>query len=188
MKHILLHNTDFSSGSPYEIRLEKSIEFYSDELYRYLFFRARMPTQVDDILQETFIKFYHALENGTVIENDRVFLFRIARNTMIDYVRKEKVRKHSSTDDEHFSEPINDTKFTILDTTFSEFKKLLKKFGIEKNEELELMTLRYAFNHSVEEIAERLEKKPNTIAMQIKRIRDRIKKHPETKEYFKDYP
>ena len=106
---------------------------------------------------------------------------------MIDYLRKEKVRKHTSIDDEGFFETSNDTENKTLASTFDDFRKLLFNFGIKKEEELELMTLRYAFDYSVEELAERLHKKPNTIAMQIKRIRDRIKKNPDIENYFSNY-
>lgn len=63
-------------------------EQYADELHRYV--RCLAPTEIDpkDIVQETFIHAYKSLHQLRSDELARAWLYRIARNTLYDVMRK----------------------------------------------------------------------------------------------------
>ncbi|MCD8509069.1 MAG: RNA polymerase sigma factor [Bacillus sp. (in: Bacteria)] len=62
---------------------------YSDDLYKYVFFMIGDHYQTKDILQDTFLRAFNSFESfqGT---GEKSWLFRIARNLTIDYIRKKK--------------------------------------------------------------------------------------------------
>ena len=75
------------------------LERHSTGVYRFIY---RMiggnPTNTEDIMQEVFIK---VAENRMNYSKDKKFtawLYRIARNHAIDFMRKESYRMHSSLD------------------------------------------------------------------------------------------
>ncbi|MFT4415804.1 RNA polymerase sigma factor [Fredinandcohnia humi] len=62
---------------------------YSNDLYNYIFFMIKEHDQSKDILQDTFVRAYDnysSFRGG----NEKSWLFRIARNVTIDYIRKKK--------------------------------------------------------------------------------------------------
>ncbi|WP_176371454.1 RNA polymerase sigma factor [Litchfieldia alkalitelluris] len=62
---------------------------YSDDIYKFIFFMTRDSQLAEDMLQETFLKAFTHLNsfNG---DNEKAWLFRIARNAALDSVRKKK--------------------------------------------------------------------------------------------------
>lgn len=75
------------------------LERHSKGVYRFIYRMVRgNKTNAEDILQEVFIK---VSENRMSYSRDRKFsawLYRIARNHTIDFMRKESYRMHSSLD------------------------------------------------------------------------------------------
>lgn len=55
--------------------------------------RVRSDHDAEDIVQETWIRAAAAVQGGA-IENVRAYLYRIAGNLSIDYLRRRKVRQH----------------------------------------------------------------------------------------------
>ena len=64
---------------------------YEDSLRQFLRSRVKNPADIDDLLQEIFIKTY--LNFNTIKEPEKLlsWLFQISRNTLIDYYRKSRV-------------------------------------------------------------------------------------------------
>ena len=76
------------------IALEKMFfELYeteSDALFRFVFFRVSNREWAQDIVQETFAKYWEVLASEKPIENERALLFSIASHKVIDWYRKKK--------------------------------------------------------------------------------------------------
>ncbi|WP_430787396.1 RNA polymerase sigma factor [Virgibacillus flavescens] len=70
-------------------KVNKWYHAYSNDLYRYILLMIGDRDQAKDILQDTFLRAYDKLESFDG-ENARSWLFRIARNLTIDYIRKKK--------------------------------------------------------------------------------------------------
>lgn len=68
---------------------------YSDKIYRYLYLQTRDPYLAEDITAETFLRAWRNWEN---IKQDYIqaLLFKIAKNILIDYWRKQKDKKEFS--------------------------------------------------------------------------------------------
>ena len=72
----------------------KLYERYLDEIYRYVFIRVGNQQSAEDITEETFIKTWESLSRiyrgDGKIDNLRAWLYRIAKNLVVDYYRKNK--------------------------------------------------------------------------------------------------
>ena len=72
---------------------------YEDELRRFLLSRVRDAHLTEDLLQDVFVK---ALSQGSrfcVLDNTRAWLFRVAKNRLIDFQRTHKI--YHEVPDEH---------------------------------------------------------------------------------------
>jgi len=69
-----------------EIDFDKIYKDYSTKIYAYVYNMVRKREIAEDIVQDTFVK---ALKYGMArIRNKKAFLFRVAHNLAIDYIRK----------------------------------------------------------------------------------------------------
>lgn len=64
-------------------------ETYSNDVFNYAFFMIGDREQALDIVQDTFIRAYNHLENFQG-DREKSWLFRIARNLTIDFIRKNR--------------------------------------------------------------------------------------------------
>lgn len=70
-------------------RINSWYEEYSNDVYNYAFFMLGDREQAMDIVQDTFIRAYNKLESFQG-GREKSWLFRIARNLTIDYMRKKR--------------------------------------------------------------------------------------------------
>ncbi|MCX8053006.1 MAG: sigma-70 family RNA polymerase sigma factor, partial [Armatimonadetes bacterium] len=80
------------------------VERYQDRIYSVALNYVSNPEDAVDIAQETFIKAYSKLRSFDSASAFYTWLYRIAVNTAIDYLRKRKSRLADSLDDEKFTE------------------------------------------------------------------------------------
>lgn len=73
------------------ITQEQFTEIYNshvEKIYRFCFLKISSSDDAKDLTSEVFVKFIHyAKKNDREVENIRAFLYRIARNLVIDYYR-----------------------------------------------------------------------------------------------------
>ncbi|MDJ0332882.1 RNA polymerase sigma factor [Planococcus sp. S3-L1] len=63
---------------------------HSDSIFRYILFMVRDYQQAEDLTQETFIKGFRYYDTFERKANAKTWLFRIAHNLTIDFLRKQK--------------------------------------------------------------------------------------------------
>lgn len=67
-------------------------------LYRHLVWMSLTPDEAEDVIQETFLRFYQQLSSGALPQyNLRGWIWRVAHNLAID-LRYASVRKHNGTE------------------------------------------------------------------------------------------
>jgi RNA polymerase sigma-70 factor, ECF subfamily len=79
---------------------------HNDALYRYLLRLSRSPDAAEDIFQEVWSKIIRARQTYRPTAQFKTFLYRVARNCFIDYIRRN--RRHAQTVDlapEHQPDP-----------------------------------------------------------------------------------
>lgn len=78
---------------------------YRNKLYGYLLLHLKQPELAEDLLQDTFLKAIHSLQQNRYASNGKFssWIFRIAHNLMMDHFRSQK-RIRTVSNDAHSME------------------------------------------------------------------------------------
>ena len=70
--------------------LGELVRLYYGKIYNYIFYRVTDRTLAEDLTQEVFVKLTKSIHSYLPTASFSAFLFRIARNTVIDHLRTSK--------------------------------------------------------------------------------------------------
>ncbi len=158
------------------------VERYNEKLSKYIKRRSHASKQdVEDILQNVFIKIYKNMNDYDENLNFSSWIYRITYNELIDWYRKDKTRSTLSLDD---------TDIGILEKISEEtYEEILKKIDKQKEKELiekslekikpnykEIIILKYFEDRSYEEISDILKIPIGTVATWVSRAKNELKK------------
>ena len=137
-------------------------EAHFDKIFRYMVLKIRNQTEAEDITQQVFVKAYESI--GSYQSQGVPFtawLFRIAHNQMVDYVRKQS-RKPTVPLDE--SLPIADETDLEHDVeTKIEMEKVVLATKQLTKAQREVISLRFAGGLSITEAAKTMRKSEGAI-------------------------
>ncbi|WP_042142052.1 RNA polymerase sigma factor [Paucisalibacillus sp. EB02] len=153
---------------------------YSNDIYNYVFFLIGDHELAKDILQDTFIKAYSNLETFQG-ENARGWLFRIARNLTIDFIRKKKPITYL-TDSFAILKENAPTPEQMAVLNESE-KELYMALGKLKRSYRDVIILRKIKEFSIKETAQILEWTENKVKVQLFRGLSALRKQLEKEDY-----
>lgn len=130
-------------------------DYFSKRLYNFIFYRVGHKEIAEDILSDTFFKAWKGIGAVEVVETFAGWLFRIAKNNVIDYYRIKQVNV-DLTEVEDFlkseEDPVDD-----LNLNFDQKKlvKLIESLPIEQK-----LVIRYRFfeDMSISEISQIIDK------------------------------
>lgn len=135
---------------------------------------------VDDIIQEAFVKVLHKHEEGEVI-SPKAYLFVVARNQALMRARRKVVAKEKAFTD--FVETIEDTEADVLEevSRHQELDMLTKAIQSLPTRCRQIITLRKIYGLSQKETAAELEIAVHTVEVQmgigIRKIGAYFRKH-----------
>lgn len=152
----------------------KSYEENSDALFRYCYFQTSNRDVATDILQDTFTKTWIYLSEGKEVDNLKAFLYKVAKNLIIDYRRKKKSYSldaitETGVDFAGESEEENVTNNFDKDFVVGKLEKL-------DPDDREILTMRYVNEMSIREISDTLDMTPNNVSVKIHRAVEKMKK------------
>lgn len=158
-----------------EKSLEVLIQKYLSPIYGFVFKRIGNADEAEDITQAVFIKVWKNVKKYDKNKSFKTWIFSIAKNTCIDYLRKKKAIPFSSFDNEK-GENIIVNKMKDLSPLPNEifeqknFSKVLL-FALEKlsDQYRIILYLRYKDNLKFKEIAQTLGESINTIKSKHRR-------------------
>ena len=151
----------------------KAYENYSDAIFRYCYFRVYDRERAKDLAQETFMKTWDYIARGNDIENIRAFLYRVARNMVIDYTRKKKEDSLEALQELGFNPGLDERANKEIEFDFQIAVEALKSLD-EKYREA--VTMRYIEGYSPREIARILEETENVVSVRIHRGLQQLRK------------
>ena len=145
---------------------------YRDAIRRLFVQRLGGANDADDLLQETFIKVYINIHRYSADYTFGQWVYTIARNTFIDYVRK---RQDDLPIDEKFSSPASNTP-TPEESVINSQQRHQIELCIARLPEnyRRLIRMRFFDEYSYEEIAVKLSLPLGTVKTQIHRARERM--------------
>jgi len=143
-------------------------EQYSDDIYRFCFLKLHDSDQARDITQETFMKCWEYMVAEKDIDNERPFLYRIAKNLIIDYYRKKKsVLIENPTDFEHQDDLNENPTRRLSDHIDGEYA--IQLFDRLPPQVKQIIELRFLHSFSIPEIAEVVKQNPKTVSVYLHR-------------------
>lgn len=143
------------------------IKKYTGNIVRYIKAKLFNKLDVDDLVQNTFISFYKAINRFDERKPISPYLYKIAMNELKMYYRSHKTTVSLSEDSELFAHEEN--------FYSDDFTRNLEVLTNEQKKVLELLQTGYSYK----EIAGRVKKPINTIRTIIRRTRLLLKKNYE---------
>lgn len=159
---VLVDRVQAGDIDAYEILFKR----YSGKIYRFVYFRIREQETVDDLVSETFLKLWQQLADEKKIKNLQAYLYRIARNIVIDHYRARKEDVDISAV-EHVLEADIDLTHDV--TIQSDIKEMMHKMNSLSDDYQEILQLRYVEDLTIAEIAQVLEKSKGAVKVSIHR-------------------
>ena len=160
------------------------VEKYQGPLRRHVGKMIRQKKEVDDLVQEAFIKAFGALESYSPTYAFSTWLYKIATNHTIDYLRKKKLRTRSI--DEPISTKDGELEYQIPDTTYrpdrhivEDQRKTLIQEAIDQlpPKYYRVIVMRHQQEKAYQEIADELDLPLGTVKAHIFRARELLNKY-----------
>jgi RNA polymerase sigma-70 factor (ECF subfamily) len=158
---------------------EKSLEIliarYLKPIYGFVYKYSNLLNETEDITQEVFVKVWRNLKKFDQKKSFKTWLFQIAKNTAIDFLRQKKNIPFSAFETEEGKNPLADTLIdrNPLPTEIFDQKKLAKILAatIDKLSEKyrQVLHLRYKDQFTFQEIAETLNEPIDTVKSRHRR-------------------
>jgi len=149
-------------------KFEKTVITYKDQLYNYLFWMTGNRTEEEDVLQETFLRYY---KYGDPVENPKAWLFKVARNV---YLKRQRKRSREVSLELVEANPVLPGMQVAL-----EREELIRKVreGLRrlKDHHREVIILRYMEGLSYEEMAAVLGENVGTIKSRLNRAKEKLR-------------
>jgi RNA polymerase sigma-70 factor (ECF subfamily) len=163
---------------------EKSLEIliarYLKPIYGFIYKNVGDTAAAEDVTQEVFVKIWKNLKKFDQKKDFKPWIFQIAQNASIDYLRKKKTIPFSRFENEKgqnvLTENIKDETPDLLEV-LNDKKILAEVMEILPEKDRKLISLRHGDGLSFREIAEIYEESINTIKSRYRRIIINIRKN-----------
>ena len=148
--------------------IENTIREYSDLLFRTCFLMLKNTQDVEDVMQETFIKYMTVNPVFDSENHKRAWLLRVSQNKCKNLLRFHSMHRHVSYEDVQENLVSREN---IDNGYFEEFMKISNLDFKYKS----VVMLYYAEGYSIEEVADILEISVSAVKMRLKRAKQKLK-------------
>lgn len=142
---------------------------FSDEIFRFCLAKTRNREEALDITQETFIKAWDYMRTGKAVEQARGFLYKIARNLIIDHSRKKKPASLDAFLEDEFSTHDLPDVSEMPDGGTVDKERMMEQLKQLPEHHYEILLLRFIQELTIAEIASMYGESENTISVRIHR-------------------
>lgn len=140
---------------PTQLEFEEIYTKYSDKIYKYVYLNVNDPYLSEDIVSEVFLRVW---KRWSTIRLDfiQAFLYKIAKNIIVDFYRKKKNRKQLSLEDsmEKGMEPFYEQSFVDSIQLNDDIKRLSDELKLLPKNLKDVIILRFIDDLSAREVGE----------------------------------
>ncbi len=160
---------------------DKLMARYHDAIYNLIYRMVRNKEEVEDLTQEAFIKAFASLRSFNEEYAFSTWLYKIATNNCIDYIRKKKLETFSI--DKPIESKDSEVTFEVPDTSYQPDKEIIAEQRKELVEEAinslpekyhRVIILRHHQEKNYEEIAKILKLPIGTVKAHLFRAREML--------------
>ena len=152
---------------------EDTYNQYIDKIYRFIFLKVDSKEKAEDLCSETFSRYWQQLKQGLKIENPSAFLYRIARNLIIDNYREKARVQLVSVENSNIIDPSLDLEEKAM--LASDVNMVKASLANLKGDYQNIIIWRYLDELSISEIAEMLGKTEGTVSVMLHRALKTLK-------------
>ncbi len=158
----------------------QAYEEHSDAIFRFCLYKLYFDREkAKDLMQQTFTKTWDYISEGKEIDNLKAFLYKTARNLIIDYHRKKKEQSLENILESGIQFGDSSTEKIHDQIEVEKYKKLMQDLDKKYRE---AVMLRYIEELKPQEIAEILDISVNNVSVRIHRGLNKLKKLIEQNE------
>lgn len=150
-----------------------SFDTYSDAIFRFCLVKTSSKEVAEDLVQETFMRYWQSLSAGKQMRNTRSLLYTIANHLVIDWYRKKRSLSLDALSDDGF-EPPEEQLSTSQDD--AEFGRILGVIDDLEDKDREVLLLRYVEGLDPKDIAEITGDTTNVVSVRIHRAIEKVQK------------
>ncbi|QDP38937.1 RNA polymerase sigma factor [Radiobacillus deserti] len=157
----------------------KLILTYSEEIKRIIYFYIKDPMMAEDVLQDTFVSCFKKLRSFKHKSSYKTWLIRIAINKSKDYLKKSYVKRTVLGPISEKASTFTPEYSALQTERDTEINKQIDQLPIKQKD---VILLYYYKEYGIDEIAQILEIKQNTVKTRLFRARDTLKRKLEGKD------
>lgn len=167
-----------------EAAFQELVEKYRKALHHHISRMVRDKQEVEDLVQETFIKAFSALDSYASQYAFSTWLYKIATNHAIDFMRKKKLQTFSI--DKPVRTKEGELEYEVPDTTYRPDRHIVEDQRRQLIQEAidslpskyhRVIVMRHQHEKSYEEIAQELDLPLGTVKAHIFRARELLNKY-----------
>jgi len=149
---------------------------YQGKLYAYVFRLTNDREEAVDIVQEVFLKAYKNLKSFDNKKKFSSWIYRIAHNESVNWLKKNTRYKKRSIDDDENRIEIADEKTDLHESmlVLQEREELLERLELLPVKYKEVLVLRYIEEKTYEEISLIIKKSANAVGILINRAKKKL--------------
>jgi RNA polymerase sigma-70 factor (ECF subfamily) len=145
---------------------------HADAIYRFCYFRLFNKEKAEELSQEAFMRTWEYLASGKKVDNIRAFVYRVARNSIVDYFRKKKELSLDELHEQGFDVSLEDASRweNIIDG-----RDAIRAISLLDEKYRDVLLLRHVDGLSVKEIASVVGETENAISVRLHRGMKQLK-------------
>ena len=160
-------------------RLAASYNLHYKSLYRFCNSRLKNEHQAEDCVQECFLVLYKKYMQNEQIENEKLFLYKVADNLIKSQWRK-NAKTEKLLDIDSVAEKLAVESEVYKNLDFEELSN--RRSSVLNENELLVYRLRYVEDKTIKEISEETALSFEAVAKRLSRLRQKLKE-----EFLEDY-
>ncbi|MCK4744508.1 RNA polymerase sigma factor [Candidatus Parcubacteria bacterium] len=154
-------------------------DLYADRIFRFISFKITSSEEAEDLTSEVFMRAWRYFQNGYKIDNLKAFLYRVSRNAIIDFYKKNYNKKTVGLEECETAENSKKVKTgkNLIDKIDLdiELKQVLQNLDLLKDEYKEIILLRFIEDYSASEISKIMNRSKGAIRVLMHRALNALK-------------
>jgi RNA polymerase sigma-70 factor (ECF subfamily) len=169
----LVEQTKVAEKTEKESKVLEALTAYQEKVFLTCLGFSRNPADAEDLTQEVYLKALRKIDSLTDLSLIKFWLFRVTRNTCLDFSRKRKFRRNIPLEPEHEQYGSKTPESQLVSR--EQLRSLKAAIQQLPKKQREVFILKEYGDLSYQEIAETLKIKLGTVMSRLNRARQTIK-------------
>lgn len=180
----LVNKMKATEGTERESKVLEELMTHQEKVFLICLGFSRNPADAEDLAQEVYLKALRNIDSLTDLSLVKFWLYRVTRNTCLDYSRKRELRRHYSLEPEHQQLDSQTPESQIM--AQEQLRSLKEAVQQLPKKQREVFIMKEYGDLSYQEIGEALKINPGTVMSRLNRARQTVKNRIKGENYEKN--